>query len=444
MFKTVMMKNKYLSCLLLVLIAGLWSCKDDKDSVFEQTADERLNATVSAYQKDLSAAAYGWKGIMYPRGGGVYSFYFKFNEQNRVVMYSDFAPESAATPKESSYRIKAIQAPSLIFDTYSYLHVLADPDGAVNGGNDGDGLLSDYEFTFANDSLKTGNITLTGTKNFSRLVLVPATQEEAAAYGTGGLAKSLLFNNIAKYQTYFKRITIGGVIYEIAVNQNARTITLNWVTGTTVNTFTTDYYYTSTGISFITSFVNGSTTLNGFTGLTWDASSTLLSVTAAGTKTTIMEAAKPLKVDVGAARRWYESAAADGAYWISFDGFHVNGVDDAFKVNTLAYEGSPYYYYFYWPQYGNGYDIFGPAFVTDNALALYYADALKTPSFATDGRVVFSATGTLGDEYPKDGPSVASRNYLYDTSGFYIIQLSDNAYDMVSAKDGKGWISWER
>lgn len=436
------MKNKYLSYLLLVFIAGLWSCSEDND-VFEQTVDQRINETVTAYQQELIAAQYGWKAIIYPAGGGVYSFYFKFNDQNRVVMYSDFASESAVTSKESSYRLKAMQTPSLIFDTYSYLHVLADPDGSVNGGSYGDGLRSDYEFSFNTDSLNTENITLTGTKNQSKLILIKATQEEAAAYGNGGLAKSLLFSNISKYLTYFKRVTIGGVVYEIAVNQSARTVTLNWLVGTTVNTFTTDYYYSSTGVSFITPFVNGSQTITGFTDLTWDESRLSLGMTAAGNKVTVVEAAKPLKVDVAAARRWYQAAADEGGYWFSGDGFHVNGVDDAFKVNTLNYNGtSPYYYYFYWPQFGSGYDAFGPAFVTDNALSLYYADAPRTPTFAADGRIIFVSSGVLGEAYPTSGPAVDSKNYLYDTNGFYIIQLSDNAYDMVSAKDGKGWVSW--
>ena len=436
------MKNKFLSYLLFIFIAGLWSCSGDND-VFEQTADQRINEKVAAYQQELLAAQYGWKAIIYPASGGAYSFYFKFNDQNRVVMYSDFAAESATTSKESSYRLKAMQTPSLIFDTYSYLHVLADPDGSVNGGSYGDGLRSDYEFSFNNDTLNTENITLTGTKNQSKLILIKATQEEATAYGNGGLAKSLLFSNISKYLTYFKRVTIGGVVYEIAVNQSARTVTLNWLVGTTVNSFTTDYYYSSTGVSFITPFVNGSQTINGFTDLTWDESRLSLGLTAAGAKVTVVEAAKPLKVDVAAARRWYQTAADEGGYWFSWDGFHVNGVDDAFKVNTLNYNGtSPYYYYFYWPQFGSGYDAYGPAFVTDNALSLYYADAPRTPTFATDGRIIFVPSGVLGDAYPTSGPAVDSKNYLYDTNGFYIIQLSDNAYDMVSAKDGRGWINW--
>ncbi|WP_159468117.1 DUF4302 domain-containing protein [Dyadobacter sp. 3J3] len=438
------MKNKYLSYLLLFLLAGLWSCSDDND-VFEQTADERINAALADYQKQLSGSPYGWKGIIYPGGGGVYSFYFKFNDQNRVVMYSDFAAESAATPKESSYRLKAMQTPSLIFDTYSYLHVLADPDGGVNGGSYGDGLKSDYEFSFNGDSLNTGNITLTGTKNQSKLILIKATQEEATAYGNGGMAKSLLFSNISKYLTYFKRFVAGGVTYEIAVNQNVRTITLNWLTGTTVNSFTTDYYYSSTGVSFLTPFVNGSTTLNGFTNITWDAANMVLGVTASGTKTTIVDAAKPIKVDVAAAKRWYQAALSQDSYWFAPDGFHVNGVDDAFGVNTLQEGTSKYYYYIYYPQFGSNYDLFGPLFYTpDQNLEIQYFDAVTSPpTFSTDGRIIFKALGT-SQTYPSSGPVVLSKNLFYDTNGFYIIQLSDNAYDMVSAKDGKGWISWQR
>ena len=71
------MKRNYLSYLLLIVFAGLWSCKSE-DSVFEQTADERLNASLAAYQKQLVESQYGWKGAIYPATGGVYSFYFKF------------------------------------------------------------------------------------------------------------------------------------------------------------------------------------------------------------------------------------------------------------------------------------------------------------------------------------------------------------------------------
>jgi hypothetical protein len=439
------MKRNLSPYILILIWAVFWSCKD-QDAVFEQTADQRINAALEAYQKQLVEAPSGWKGVIYPGAGGVYSFYFKFNNQNRVVMYSDFDKETAVTAKESSYRIKALQNPSLIFDTYSYLHILADPDAGVNDGEYGEGLKSDFEFSFKADSLNNGTLTLIGTKNRTRLLLTKATQEEAAAYGAGGLGKSLLFSNIASYLSYFKRITLGSVTYEILVNQRDRTVTFNWLVGSTLNSFTSEYYYSSLGVILIKPFTNGSQTINGFTDITWDATKFSLGLTAAGVKAVIEEAAKPLKVDTSAPRTWYNIPVATDGYWVNLDGFHINGVDDALKVNSLKSGTSTYYFYFYWPKFAATYDAFGPAFWTGSNAALIYADAPGSPTFTSDGRVVFANTGTLGT-YPTDGtaaPAIAMRNQLYDSNGYYLIKLSDTAYDMVGAKDGKTWISWIR
>ena len=426
------MKKKYLSYLLLLIFMGLWSCKSE-DDVFEQTADERLNESIAAYQKELADAPYGWKGIIYPGAGGIYSFYFKFNDQNRVVMYSDYAAESAVTPKESSYRIKAIQTPSLIFDTYSYLHVLADPDGSVNGGPYGEGLRSDFEFSFAKDTLSNGSITLTGTKNQSKLILTKATQEEATAYGNGGLAKSLLFGNISKYPTYFKRVTIGGVQYEISVNQNARTITLTWLEGTTAKSFTTDYYYSSTGVAFVTPFTNGSLTLNGFTDLTWDEAKVSLGLTAGGAKTTVVNAAKPLQVDLTAAKRWWNYAADKGSYWVSQTGFTVEGKEDFFGITQIT----DFAYMLFFPA------IASSSGTTYDAFAAYDGNDLMgpavAPTFKTDGKVTFSVIGTYGTNELLNGKVL---DQVEEANGYYLIQTSAITYDMVSAKDGKTWITW--
>ena len=102
---------------LLFLASGFYSCQNADDSVFEESADVRLNKALASYEKQLVDAPYGWNAVMYPAGGGSYGFYFKFDNKNRVIMYSDFAATSASTAKESSYRLKAMQTPSLIFDT---------------------------------------------------------------------------------------------------------------------------------------------------------------------------------------------------------------------------------------------------------------------------------------------------------------------------------------
>ena len=162
----------------LIISAYLSSCKKADKPAFDKSPDERLNETLAAYQTQLSGAQNGWKGFIKTDSGkgSIYSFYFKFNNANRVVMLSDFDSLSAVTPKESSYRLKALQQPSLLFDTYSYLHVLSDPDETVNGGTRGAGLLSDFEFYF--DSSTTDTIKLVGRLNGSKMIFIRATQAE--------------------------------------------------------------------------------------------------------------------------------------------------------------------------------------------------------------------------------------------------------------------------
>ncbi|CAG4991409.1 hypothetical protein DYBT9275_00746 [Dyadobacter sp. CECT 9275] len=435
------MKNSVLYFFLLAI--PFWSCKNTDDSVFEQSTDARLNEALASYEKELVGAPYGWNAVIYPGGGGSYGFYFKFNDQNRVTMYSDFSAESSVTSKESSYRLKAMQTPSLIFDTYSYLHVLSDPDPGVNGGSAGEGLLSDFEFTIFPDSVKTDVITLTGTKNKSRLVLTKATQAEANAFTNGDLAKALVFNNISKYLTYFKRINIAGTTYELAVNQEERTIKMGWAEGATGKSVTTRYFYNSSGVSFVTPIVNGSQTITGFTNIQWDGSKTQLSFTANGTNVIVASADKPLLIDTGAPSRWWNAPIESGGEWRSVEGFHVNGVDNAFGLENLKLGEDPYVVLIFQPGLTSTYDLFGPAFFVDGSLSLDYWYATRRPTFNTSGKITFSLLGTAGTA-PTSGPMFETQKQLFDTNGYYFVQTSDKTYDMVSAKDAKAWISWFR
>ncbi len=428
---------------LLCAVCGFWSCENKDETVFEKTADERLNEALGAYEKQLSGAQYGWNAVVYPGGGGSYGFYMKFDDKNRVGMYSDFSLESGKTIKESSYRLKAMQTPTLIFDTYGYLHVLADPDGNINDGADGDGLLSDFEFTIYPDSVTTDRMAFVGRKNKSKLVLTRATQAEQTAFNAGALANAKAFDNISKYQVYFKRITLGGVTYELSANPVSRTIKLTWLDGNTAKEFNTSYYYTSSGLVFTNPLVNGSNRITGFTNIGWDASKLQVSVTANGANTVIGTAAKPLIVNRTAAREWWDAPVSSGGEWRTVEGFKVNGVEDAFGLKDLTSDSFPYVVYLYIPAYGSGYDLFAPAFIEDGGLSLHYGDAVRTPTFVNDGRIIFSNAGTLG-AVPTTGPVAKTSAQLYDANGYYLIQTSEKTYDMVSAKDGKAWVSWFR
>lgn len=449
------LNTKNLSICLIALLAVLAACRKEDKPVFDQSPDERINATLAKYQTLLAGSQYGWKAVVHPAGGGAYSFYFKFNNQNRVVMYSDFDSTSAVTPRESSYRLKALQQPSLIFDTYSYLHQLADPNenvvvqsdiNTLRGGKLGVGLRSDFEYAL--DSSTADKVFITGRQHGTRAVLTKATQQEAAAIENKQLANALLpLQNLNKILYYFKRLTIGGKAYDVSINENTKLIAFTWTDATgTVRTFNTTFYYTINGIEFSTPFNDGTQTITGFTGVAWNAAAGTFTVSANNNTGTISGVNSPLAVDKTAPERWWTTAVASDSYWVSEKGFHVNGVDDAFNVRSLANGTWKYFFMIYWPRYGSSYDLFAPVFIntTTSQVTLFYGTAPRAPSVTADGRAIFRESTTALGQHPTTGPAALSRAQLYQSGGYYFVQTSESSYDMVSAADARIWITWEQ
>src|SRR5215203_1502795 len=432
----------------LSVVTLFTACKKEDNTAFSQSPDERLNAALSSYQKQLVGAENGWKAFISPKSGGTYFFYLKFNDQNRVSMYSTFDSTSAVTLKESSYRLKGLQQPSLLFDTYSYIHVLADPNenvtvlSEVNAGPVGTGLQSDFEFYF--DSTSADTVKLVGRFNGSKAVFTKATKQEADAYNNKELAKGFAFKNISKYPNYFKRATVGSTTFEINVNETDRTITLVWIDGAgNAQSFTTPFYYYLSGINFVNPLVIGSQTITGFTNITWNGATTTVGFSVNGTTTTVVGANQPVKADVDAPKKWWKYAADLGDYWISLTGFHVNGVDNAYRIDTLKSGANTYYYWIYWPGYAAGNDFSVPVFINPagTAISLAYGTAPSVPTFTADGRAIFTYLGDYGP-YPATGGAALTRARLFSSAGFYFVQTGPTSYDMVNAGDSKIWISW--
>lgn len=130
------MKNKILYIALVVLLMA--SCKKDSDPILDDP-DTRLTAELAANQAKLIAAPNGWKATIYPSGGKGFSFYFKFLADGKVDMMGDVNNASSTAPQTSTYRLKALQRPTLIFDTYNYIHLIADPDASISGGANASG-----------------------------------------------------------------------------------------------------------------------------------------------------------------------------------------------------------------------------------------------------------------------------------------------------------------
>lgn len=188
-------KNIFLITVAFVLLL-LHGCTKKTDEVFPESADIRLQKVIDAYNSKLREGP-GWKLFVYPQGlrsldievGGL-TYYLTFPDSNRVRMVSDFTTEMATTAKESGYKIKAEQRPSLIFDTYSYIHVAADPDANVSfspANEGGYGWGTDYDLAFTTTT-PSDTIILKGNFNNSDAYLIKATEAEMTAAFSGGVA----------------------------------------------------------------------------------------------------------------------------------------------------------------------------------------------------------------------------------------------------------------
>lgn len=211
--------NRYLFFFIIVLFIG---CDKTEDNIFTQTPDERLKATADEYREALFSAPNGWFLAVDTKKDGAYRLWMSFEENERVGMLSDMdatfskAGETSVVPCISSWRLKALLAPSLIFDTYSYLHILADPQGANNGGSNSEGLISDFEFRIVDTD--NGGINLIGNYNGRLARMDRATPEEAEKVVQGGLKKVIEHHDEFLNSNKFPTVEVDGKRYLMRPN----------------------------------------------------------------------------------------------------------------------------------------------------------------------------------------------------------------------------------
>lgn len=464
-------RNTSVSIILLFTISLLgFSCQRHfNDLIDGKTVDERLSAALTEYNNVLTSAPYGWKFLqrssMAYNGGAfdsiinTFTYYMKFDASNNVTMYGDFDTTEAATAKASTYRIKALQRPTLIFDTRTYIHVPSDPSPSVSKSplDPGLGWGTDFQFAFADntDPSQLGDtIHLKGIYNLTEAYMVKATKADQDFYTSGNYAKAykIVTGLNSSMPTYWKRFSLNNTQYEISgIDFLGKTLKVGWVDGS--NNFiskTINFYIGFDGsLLFNKPIVAGTGTISGFSNLSdFDGTQTNATVVGPNATVAIVPATKPIKVDSTAAQRWWNEAYAVASYWQSFSGFHANGADDGYNIKGLVSGTSTFYSLCYWPAYSPPYDLCGPIFLTSaGGLTLSYGSASNMPvpntNYLPDGRLKFTSPGNFGT-YPTTGAAASTRTLLYNTNGFYFVQVNDRTYDMISASDAKSWITWVR
>ncbi|MFD2285753.1 DUF4302 domain-containing protein [Pedobacter petrophilus] len=269
----------------LLSLALFTGCKKEEVLIDGQRPEERVSATVTKYNNELIGSTNGWKAFLYPEGGGGYSFYFNFTKDNKVNMYADIDYDLAVESMESTYRIKAQQNPTLSFDTYSYMHILADPDPNTFGGVAGWGVYSDFEFTF--DKQVGDSIMLTGKLLKSKLVLVKATLAEKNFYDSKEFGNSI--SDIVNYidfngSLYFT--LVDAVKVQTSINYSQKVVTLIWDNGNGgVSTTATGFAFTLNGIRFKERLLYKGKSIS---ELTWDPVKQLFFTTVEGTRLEVL------------------------------------------------------------------------------------------------------------------------------------------------------------
>src|SRR5690606_2657587 len=205
---------------------------------------------------------------------------------DRVKMLSDLTEGALGEYRESGYRLKAVMAPTLIFDTDNYIHLLANPDPSEYGGVPGAGFGSDFEFEFRKHSNDT--LELLGKKRRTKMLLIKATQAEQTAYLNGTYKQRFL--SMLEYMSsnpYLYIEPTNGEKVQLSLNFSTSSATFTWVESGQVKTSKQTIASSVNGIQLLDSLSYNDIHIKeikwdgSFTGLTFDGESVEISVSPA-------------------------------------------------------------------------------------------------------------------------------------------------------------------
>lgn len=208
-----------------LLVALLFSCKDDDINLFDKTADERASEAIANLRQELVAPANGWK-LKYRPEAGSGSFYvlLNFDENGKVVIRTDLgAEEGTYFDQTISYRIDNSLGLELVLENYSFFSFLFEQDAATFG--------AEYEFNFVNKTPDNALVFKSKTDVDTPTILLfePATPADENLLGVtlaGNL--NVLANDLDKFTSSLK------LTYEdkdlalyLSLDELRRTLTIN-------------------------------------------------------------------------------------------------------------------------------------------------------------------------------------------------------------------------
>ncbi|KAA6303094.1 MAG: hypothetical protein EZS26_000697 [Candidatus Ordinivivax streblomastigis] len=180
-----MKQRKFIQLMFILLLpfVGI-SCEKEVVSGLDNSVDARINEIINGYVDELKSSEYGWMASI-GTSEGYYRFHMTFQDDNKVVMFTDNPeyPGFDVIPDSSTYAFKALQRPTLIFDTYSYMHLINDPNADISGGSNTQGLYTDFEFEV--EKYEDGIFYMAGRFNKVKAIFKKASKEDKAGVEEG-------------------------------------------------------------------------------------------------------------------------------------------------------------------------------------------------------------------------------------------------------------------
>ena len=174
------MKAKYL-VIIGLLAATFAACSRDEESLFEKPAAIRAQEAIENAFDVLTSHENGWEMAYFPNletSAKGYNMVAKFNKNGNVSVTAKnntTTGNKIQTDTASTWAVKSDYGPILTFDTYNdVFHAFSDP------GNDGAGLLGDYEFLILKATPEL--VLLKGKKHSAYTIMRPMKQKDLTTY----------------------------------------------------------------------------------------------------------------------------------------------------------------------------------------------------------------------------------------------------------------------
>ncbi len=414
-----------------ICLFALFGCKNGGLTSIEiEKSFEEPSVKLEEFRKILAANPDGYRMMIQPSSGALISGFIKFETSSAAKFVTDNSLANANGLKDVVYKTSVIQTnAALSLGATSSFATIAAAAGA------------DTAYTY---KATTGDtIMLLGNSKATKLSLIKLVKADADSYMAGNLAAVITeFSKFNNFMYYFKRMSVAGKTYDVVLNTRLRFITFNYLDGTTFKSFTTGYTYAQNGVYLNKRFVDGTTIVSNLTGLSANLTSNTAQGKAGDAAFTVSNSGTPLTYNTTAAATFLAggntviAATNNTLSWLSYTGFTVAGVTDAFGVTGILGLN----YLSYSPKYNVAYDRLG--YIVGGAIAAY-GPAL-VPSVKTNGTIAFTSAGSFGNPAADYTVRVANvRNQFLDALGYYVIQSGPVQFDLVNVRDGSTWISFQ-